>query len=47
MFQVAEGKLPAACLVGYLPFSQMKVLREISSIDKSGFKKNFFIVECH
>ncbi|NMC00430.1 MAG: hypothetical protein GYA35_09145, partial [Thermoanaerobaculaceae bacterium] len=23
MFQVAEGKLPADCLAGYLPFSLM------------------------
>ncbi|NMC00039.1 MAG: hypothetical protein GYA35_07145 [Thermoanaerobaculaceae bacterium] len=36
MFQVAEGKLPADCLVYYLPFSLMKVVRNIYSIDKSG-----------
>ncbi|NMB99582.1 MAG: hypothetical protein GYA35_04785 [Thermoanaerobaculaceae bacterium] len=36
MFQVTEGKLPADCLFGYLPFSLMKVLRKIYSIDKFG-----------
>ncbi|MFB3851205.1 MAG: hypothetical protein ACE14Q_04680, partial [Acidobacteriota bacterium] len=36
MFQVAEGKLPADSLAGYLPFSLRKVVRKIHSIDKSG-----------
>ncbi|NMB98937.1 MAG: hypothetical protein GYA35_01520 [Thermoanaerobaculaceae bacterium] len=36
MFQVAEGKLPADCLVCYLPFSLMKVFSKIYSFDKSG-----------
>ncbi|NMC00144.1 MAG: hypothetical protein GYA35_07685 [Thermoanaerobaculaceae bacterium] len=37
MFQVAEGKLPADSLVGYLPFSPMKVIRKIYSIDEFKF----------
>jgi len=40
MFQVAEGKLPADFQVYYLPFSLMKVLRKIYSIDKFGFNIN-------
>ncbi|MFB3851836.1 MAG: hypothetical protein ACE14Q_07945 [Acidobacteriota bacterium] len=39
MFQVDEGKLPADCLVGYLPFSLIKVVRKFYSIDKFGIKK--------
>ncbi|NMC00334.1 MAG: hypothetical protein GYA35_08660 [Thermoanaerobaculaceae bacterium] len=38
MFQVALGKLPADFLLGYLPFSLMKVLRKIYSIDKYRIK---------
>ncbi|NMB99770.1 MAG: hypothetical protein GYA35_05750 [Thermoanaerobaculaceae bacterium] len=45
MFQVAVGKLPADCLVYYLPFSLMKVVRKICSIDKSGLKIIFFEYE--
>ncbi|MFB3852182.1 MAG: hypothetical protein ACE14Q_09720 [Acidobacteriota bacterium] len=41
MFKVAEGKLPAACLIEYLPFSQRKVIRKIYSIDKFGLKRLF------
>ncbi len=37
MFHFAIGKLPADCLVAYLPFSLKKVLRKIYSIDKFGF----------
>ncbi|MFB3851856.1 MAG: hypothetical protein ACE14Q_08045 [Acidobacteriota bacterium] len=37
MFHFAVGKLPADCLCGYLPFSLMKVVRKIYSIDKFGF----------
>ncbi|MFB3850992.1 MAG: hypothetical protein ACE14Q_03595 [Acidobacteriota bacterium] len=36
MFLVAEGKLPADFLLGYLPFSLMKGLTKIYSIDKFG-----------
>jgi len=36
MFQVAEGKLPADYQVYYLPFSLMKVVKKIYSIDRFG-----------
>ncbi|NMC00279.1 MAG: hypothetical protein GYA35_08375 [Thermoanaerobaculaceae bacterium] len=36
MFQVAEGKLPADCMVYYL-FSPVRFVRKNYSIDKFGF----------